>query len=377
MFGYVVANVEDASDEEKARYHAAYCGLCRTLGRRCGQRCRLTLNYDTTFLVLLLESLYEPAVTMGRARCATHPFTKHDYACSEVVDYAADVTVALAYHKCLDDWADDKNAAARVGAAALGRAYGHVRERLPRQCAAIERELAAIGDLERAGRKRAEQGRAGESLPTFAERALGVGKGKRANARSANACSAMDRAGETDKPNTACDVAGSSAADEAANAFGRLMAELFVREEDMWSNTLRAMGFHLGRFIYLMDATCDFERDAKRGSYNPLVGCGYSPQEMEMPLSIIAGSAVAEFEKLPLEQDLHLLRNVLYSGIWQKYNVQFKGGDHRDEAEASEELGEMSKEAGWLASGMAGELVGEPAGELGKAANRTAGETDL
>ena len=46
MFGYLVANLEDASDQEKARYRAAYCGLCRTLGGRCGQRCRLALTYD-------------------------------------------------------------------------------------------------------------------------------------------------------------------------------------------------------------------------------------------------------------------------------------------------------------------------------------------
>ena len=60
MFGYLVANLEDASDQEKARYRAAYCGLCRTLGGRCGQRCRLALTYDMAFLVLLHGSLYEP-----------------------------------------------------------------------------------------------------------------------------------------------------------------------------------------------------------------------------------------------------------------------------------------------------------------------------
>ena len=142
MFGYVVANIEDATDEEKARYHAAYCGLCRTLGRRCGQRCRLALNYDMTFLVLLLESLYEPPTITSRARCMAHPLTQHDYTCGETTDYAADVTVALAYHKCLDDWNDDRSVAARVGAAALSSAYRRVRTRLPRQCGAIERELA-------------------------------------------------------------------------------------------------------------------------------------------------------------------------------------------------------------------------------------------
>ena len=306
MFGYVVANIEDATDEEKARYHAAYCGLCRTLGRRCGQRCRLALNYDMTFLVLLLESLYEPPTITSKARCMAHPLTQHDYTCSETTDYAADVTVALAYHKCLDDWNDDRSVAARAGAAALSSAYRRVRTRLPRQCGAIERELAAIGQLERARQE--------------------------------------------------------GAADEAANAFGHLMAELFVREEDLWSNTLRAVGFHLGRFIYLMDAVCDLKRDAKRGSYNPLAGLECLPQDMEVALSVIAGNAVAEFEKLPLEQDLHLLRNVLYSGIWQKYNAQFKADEKEGAASAAESVEEAASAA---------ESTGEIAGENSNAAEST------
>lgn len=273
MFGYVVANIEDATSEEKARYHEVYCGLCRALGKCCGQHCRLTLNYDMVFLALLLESLYEPREAKGLARCATHPLKEHGYASSGVIEYAACVNVALAYHKCLDDWTDDRRIAGGVGAGALGGAYRRVQARLPRQCDAIERELFAIGEIERAG-KHAQ--------------------------------------------------AAFSAADEAAQAFGRLMAELFVLDEDMWSNTLRALGFHLGRFIYLMDAVCDFEHDTKKGSYNPFAGGEFVPQHMETALSVVAGMAVQEFEKLPLEQDIHLLRNVLYSGIWQKYNVQFK-----------------------------------------------------
>ena len=63
MFGYVIANADSLTDEEKARYKAVYCGLCRSLGERHGLRGRLTLNYDMTFLILLLNSMYEPEET--------------------------------------------------------------------------------------------------------------------------------------------------------------------------------------------------------------------------------------------------------------------------------------------------------------------------
>ena len=95
-------------------------------------------------------------------------------------------------------------------------------------------------------------------------------------------------------------------------------------EQDPWSETLRSMGRHLGRFVYLMDAACDLEHDQKHGSYNPLSTLDVVPADLEAALSVIMGEATAAFEKLPLEQDLHLLRNVLYGGVWQKYNAQRK-----------------------------------------------------
>ena len=55
MFGYVVANIDDLDDEEKARYRAVYCGLCRVLKERGGQRSRVCLTYDLTFLVIRLD----------------------------------------------------------------------------------------------------------------------------------------------------------------------------------------------------------------------------------------------------------------------------------------------------------------------------------
>ena len=114
MFGYVMPRMEDLSQEERERYHAAYCGVCRALGERCGQRCRVSLTYDMTFLALLLGSLYEPDERQGSRRCAHHPVRPHAYLGSDCIDYAADMTVALVYHKCLDDWRDDRRGWARA-----------------------------------------------------------------------------------------------------------------------------------------------------------------------------------------------------------------------------------------------------------------------
>ena len=109
----------------------------------------------------------------------------------------------------------------------------------------------------------------------------------------------------------------------AAAAFGRLMGELFVWQEDLWQDTLRAMGEALGRFIYLMDAELDLEEDRKKGSYNPLADL---PQQdhLEQILTLTMGRCAYYYEKLPLVQDKGLLDNILYSGVWVRYREKYR-----------------------------------------------------
>ena len=69
MFGYLVAATKVLENEDLARYKSVYCGLCRSLSRCFGQTARLTLNFDMTFLVLLLGSLYEPEEALSERHC--------------------------------------------------------------------------------------------------------------------------------------------------------------------------------------------------------------------------------------------------------------------------------------------------------------------
>ena len=107
--------------------------------------------------------------------------------------------------------------------------------------------------------------------------------------------------------------------DAVARPFGELMAELFVWKEDAFQNILRSMGFYLGKFIYIMDAWMDLEQDQKKGCYNPFLDWKEEDKLDERIQEILDGTlrmAIAEFEKLPCEQDLPVLRNILYEGVW-------------------------------------------------------------
>ena len=279
MFGYVRPNLADMPETEQQRYRSHYCGLCHAIGARHGQLARMALTFDLTYLTAFLGSLYEPEEVSGEARCMPHPVKAHGWVRSKVTDYAADMTIALTYHKCLDDWQDDRSLPAKGCAVWLQKRYDAVRKQWPRQCEAIEKAIRELSEVE----KRRDP-----------------------------------------------------SPDAAAKCFGELMAEIFVMEEDYWANALRAFGYSLGRYIYMLDAVCDYDKDVKSGSYNPVILMERKPEDMRDTLELLLGDASAAFERLPLIQDEAILRNILYSGVWQGYNEYLHRKDKQKMNEESE-----------------------------------------
>ena len=308
MFGFVVADAGALSEKEKERYRAVYCGLCLALRDRYGQLSRACLTYDLTFFVLLCNSLHEPAETQGASHCVMHPAPAppRPWARSAWTDYAADLSVALAYHKVLDDIADDGDLKARAAERLLAGAYERARTRIPEQCAEIERAMAAIRTIEEAGRSN--------------EDALSGGAG--------TACDSPFSADATDAV-LAFDP------DAAAHEFGRMLGRLFAHNQGFWAKTMEELGRGLGRFIYLMDAAVDFADDAETGSYNPFVALGSDAEAMRATLALAAADAAIPYERLPLVQDAHLMDAILYSGVWAQFNKVYPPQDALAQNEGS------------------------------------------
>ena len=83
------------------------------------------------------------------------------------------------------------------------------------------------------------------------------------------------------------------------------------------------MGFYFGKFIYLMDAYEDIEKDSKKGNYNPWTPIAQEKDFDDRARQILimeAAEASRQFEKLPIIEYVDILRNILYSGIWTKYD---------------------------------------------------------
>lgn len=273
MFGYVIINQSELSDEDVKRYRQCYCGLCNVLKQRHGNLSRLMLTYDLTFLVLLLNALYEVEEEKQENRCIVHPIEKQLWWHSQFTDYAADMTILLSYQKLLDDWNDDCNPLSLWASIPFRKQYKEICSQYPRQSKVLE--------------------------------------------------DCMDRL-------AAMELHGIQDPDTASLLFGNIMAELFVYKEDRWSDTLRSFGRSLGQFIYIMDAVIDLEKDIKSGNYNPLKDISIQNSDnYKSILEMFLGDVVHHYDKLPIVEDNDIIKNIICSGIWtehvRKFHTEEKG----------------------------------------------------
>ena len=268
MFGYVRPALDRLDEGQRDAYQSAYCGLCHALGRRHGFLARFTLRYDFTFLAILL-SAGEAEDGFLRLRCPAHPLQKPRICLSGArLDAAADQSIILTYYKLSDD-VDDRSAV-------FGLPYRFVRRLFRRSYR-----------------------RAAKAQPEFdAQVREGLGR--------------LRQLEEEQSPEL----------DRAADAFARILASASTAypEGSLMRRTLEEMLYHLGRWIYLMDAWDDLEEDKRHGRYNPLDARfqGRAAEEKEylnttaVHSARLAGAAANLME---LGRWALIVENVLYLGL--------------------------------------------------------------
>ncbi len=273
MFGYININRGELAKEDAKAYQAYYCGLCQELKKSCGTKGQMLLNYDMTFLIVLLTGLYEFGHEETAFTCPLHPTRKQTAWQNPATTYAADMNVILACHNLEDDWRDGRAYTKKALARAFVKDYGRIREKYPAQVAAVERYMRELSEAE-----------------------------------------------EAQEENI----------DRIAGLTGEMTGEIFGWRQDEWSEELRCLGFYMGKFIYLMDAYEDLEKDRKRQAYNPFARMVCEQEgDFETFVKLLLTSMMSEcaksFERLPILMHADILRNVLYSGVWSKYEyIQLK-----------------------------------------------------
>lgn len=267
MFGYVNINKKELTEENQKIYQSFYCGLCRQLKETAGRKGQMMLNYDMTFLVVLLSGLYELTDKKEPFVCGLHPTRKLTSRINEATAYAADMNIILSYQNFEDDWRDNRSYSKKAFMKMLGKDYTRIAEQYPRQVQAVETYIDELGKAEERG--------------------------------------------ETN-------------IDLISGLTGTMLGEIFAWNEDIWAEELRCMGFYLGKFIYLMDAYEDYEQDRKKNQYNIFVQTEReNGQSLDTFAKLLLTSMISEcaksFERLPIIEYADILRNVIYSGVWTKY----------------------------------------------------------
>lgn len=276
MFGYVTPCKMELKIKDFEKFKAYYCGLCRTIKKEYGNLPRLALNYDMTFLAVLLDSLSSKQNKADKKFCCFHPLEKRVvFEENEALSHAAFFNVVLAYHKLLDNARDDKSIKSMIFARLLNlylKKYpNHYDEKAHEIELALKNLYMAENDLER------------KSL------------------------------------------------DEYSHHFAELTGCILSSfDKDGYSENLYKLGYNLGKWIYTIDALDDLEKDLKASKFNPFASAynndnlDYSklyPLIEEKANFILTSCAIAclnSLEKLPIKKNEDLLYNILQYGLMEK-----------------------------------------------------------
>ncbi len=281
MFGFVRPDKAELKVRDYELYRAVYCGLCHSLKKRCGAAGRFIINYDFTFLAMLLSHA-ETGCSLCVKKCVVSPL-KGRKACiatapdggSAILEACADMSVILAWWKLKDGMRDEaffKAAACRIGAAFLRRGYKKAAAALPGFADNCRKRIEELELLERAG------------------------------------CSALDDV--SDK--FALILAGAAEAAGTENE-RRILSQLL---------------YQLGKLIYMLDALCDYDDDLRAGRYNPLrtkYGSRPDRSALEPQLSHILGFITSAYELLDGGAFSPVLENIMYLGLPSVVSMTLEG----------------------------------------------------
>lgn len=283
MFGYVLPCKMELKMKDYELFRSYYCGLCVSIRSNFGQIPRTVLNYDMTFLAILLDSFNEERRTFVQNRCFVHPFKKRTKILNnDALDFAAYCNVILAYFKLIDDVHDDNSLKAKLFSKFLAQYIKKIPDDFKPLTEDIKENLDVLSNIE--------------------------------------------------KENTSRNI------DEISHPFAHLtglIVSYYLKDKNLGEN-LYWLGYNLGKWIYIIDARDDLKEDMEKGKYNPLNTAfnednytydvlieKINPRIEELLLSC-GFNCVKNLKQLPLKRNIDLLENILHLGLIERMNVIFE-----------------------------------------------------
>ncbi|MBQ7879620.1 MAG: hypothetical protein IJ317_03120 [Clostridia bacterium] len=214
MFGYVRTDTPYLYIKDETLYKAMYCGVCKGIAEVCGHRARMGLSYDVTFLSVILHNIAGIDVTIEKSHCLTHCIRSRKMAnVDEMTRMLGAFNTELVYYKYTDDIKDgDRGRGKRLW---FQKGHRRVKKKYPEIERIVRENMAAQEALEKS--------------------------------RS----DSIDRA-----------------ADATANMLAEFSDYVLGEKRTQYS---RSLFYAVGKWIYLIDALDDYDKDKKKGAYNPFL----------------------------------------------------------------------------------------------------------
>jgi len=287
MFGYIKPHFPELLVKQAEFYKAMYCGLCKSLGSQTGSLSRLGLNYDFVFLALMRSAVTNTPFEVVREGCVFKcTRNKNIVLPNEHIRYAAAVGSVMMYHKIRDNVRDERFIKSCAYTAALpAAAYAKQRTRkhdLPHEH--IVECLTELAELEK------------QREPSV---------------------------------------------DRVADVFGKLLSGVasYGIADPVQELTMERIGHHIGRWIYIVDAADDYEKDVKSGSYNPFVCDGeFIPERIMIALEMELVQIDKLLQNVEIRDDgiAAIIENILQFGMYKAAKSilnKSKQGENCDENE--------------------------------------------
>ena len=271
MFGYIKVAKDKMEPGEFALHHAFFCGICISSKEQMGFRSRMLTNFDIAFFNVLFHSYLDLDVEIFDSHCITTPRKKRSIVKrDELTDKLALSNVILSYLNLMDDVLDEKSLKKRLALMAIKRPYKKAKKLFPEMDEQIKKYYFELTDLEM------------------------------------HNCTVFDKV---------C---------HPFAELSRVFAKVILG--DKANEYILDLCYNLGKWIYLIDALDDLDKDAKKKSYNPFIACfdGYKDSkqfvrdniaDLEIVFYSTLNKIAENFNDLDLGKYYCVLKNVLHVSV--------------------------------------------------------------
>lgn len=272
MFGYLDIDKNKLEDGQRGLWQTFMCGLCFSTKKLYGNLPRTFISNDVNFFNVLFHSVTQTDVEVVEKRCFSHPLKKRSVLkITNLTDKLATANVLLTYWNIYDDTVDSNSAKKKTALKLLKGAYAKAQKDFVELDEMLAHRYGQLRDMEQSN------------------------------------CASIDR---------------------VAHAFAELSKDfcILVLGSDATEH-LQTLCYNVGKWIYLIDALDDAEKDIKRHNYNPFVAfygaksvhdLAEKRDELQFEMYAVLNRIAQSYNDLNLTKYTCILNNVLFDGIRNK-----------------------------------------------------------